>query len=238
VSTSVGQPLKRKEDPGFLTARERYVADLPLPGALHAAFVRSPHAHAAIRRIDAALARQAPGVAGVYAGADVNPALGEIPTIIGHDAFDEVHGPGRMPLAAGRARYVGEPVAVVVADTAYHAQDAADLVAVDYDPLPAVTDAEAALAPNAPRVHADLVSNLGVRWRREGRRGADPARGAGRRRGAAPQPAAPGRGDGGSTPAIANAVLDALAPLGVQDLDIPFTADTVWRAIHGARGRV
>ncbi|HEX2502134.1 MAG TPA: xanthine dehydrogenase family protein molybdopterin-binding subunit [Methylomirabilota bacterium] len=167
MHTSVGQSLKRKEDPGFLTARERYVADLLLPGALHAAFVRSPHAHATIRRIDTALARQAPGVSGVYTGADVNPALGEIPMIIGHDAFDEVHGPGRMPLAAGRARYVGEPVAVVVANTAYHAQDAADLVAVDYDPLPAVTDAEEALAPDAPRVHPDLASNLGVRWRRE-----------------------------------------------------------------------
>jgi carbon-monoxide dehydrogenase large subunit len=167
VSTAVGQPLKRKEDPGFLTARERYVADLPLAGALHAAVVRSPHAHAEIRRIDVAAARRAPGVAGVFTGADVNAALGEIPMIIGAEAFDEVHGPGRAPLAAGRARYVGEPVAVVVADTPYHAQDAADLVQVDYAPLPAVTDAEAALARGAPLVHADLASNLGVRWARE-----------------------------------------------------------------------
>jgi carbon-monoxide dehydrogenase large subunit len=167
VSPAVGQPLKRKEDPGFLTARERYVADLPLAGALHAAVVRSPHAHAEIRQIDVAAARRAPGVAGVFTGADVNAALGDIPMIIGAEAFDEVHGPGRAPLAAGRARYVGEPVAVVVADTPYHAQDAADLVQVDYAPLPAVTDAEAALAPGAPLVHADLASNLGVRWARE-----------------------------------------------------------------------
>ena len=164
---AVGQPLKRKEDPGFLTARERYVADLPLAGALHAAVVRSPHAHAEIRRIDVAAARRAPGVAGVFTGADVNAELGDIPMIIGPEAFDEVHGPGRAPLAAGRTRYVGEPVAVVVADTPYHAQDAAELVLVDYAPLPAVTDAEAALAPAAPLVHADLGSNLGVRWARE-----------------------------------------------------------------------
>ena len=167
MSTSVGQPLKRKEDPGFLTARERYVADLALPGALHMAVVRSPHAHAEIRRIEVALARRAPGVAGIFTGADVNADLGEIPMIIGPDAFDEVHGPGRMPLASGRTRYVGEPVAVVVADTAYHAQDAADVITVDYDPLPAVTDAEEALAPDAPRVHRELASNLGVRWTRE-----------------------------------------------------------------------
>ncbi|HEY7139687.1 MAG TPA: xanthine dehydrogenase family protein molybdopterin-binding subunit [Methylomirabilota bacterium] len=167
MSTVVGQPLKRKEDPGFLTARERYVADLPLAGALHVAFVRSLHAHAAIRGIDLDGARRAPGVAGVFTGADVNPELGEIPMIIGPDAFDEVHGPGRWPLATGRARYVGEPLAVVVADTAYHAEDAAELVTVDAEPLPALTDAEKALAPDAPRVHADLASNLGVRWTRE-----------------------------------------------------------------------
>jgi carbon-monoxide dehydrogenase large subunit len=165
--TAVGQSLKRKEDPGFLTARERYVADLPVAGALHAAVVRSPHAHAEIRRIDAAAARRAPGVAGVFTGGDVNAELGEIPMIIGAEAFDEVHGPGRWPLATGRARYVGEPVAIVVADTPYHAQDAAELVVVDYTPLPAVTEAEAALAPGAPLVHAELASNLGVRWARE-----------------------------------------------------------------------
>jgi carbon-monoxide dehydrogenase large subunit len=147
-SSIVGQPLKRKEDPGFLTARERYVADLPLTGALHAAFVRSPHGHAEIRRLDVALARQARGVAGVFTWAEVSAELGEIPMIIGPEAFDEVHGPGRTPLAAGRVRYVGE------------------LVGVDYAPLPAVTDASAALAPDAPRVHPDLPSNLGVRWSR------------------------------------------------------------------------
>jgi carbon-monoxide dehydrogenase large subunit len=163
----VGQPLTRREDPGFLTARERYVADVPLAGALHVAIVRSPHAHADLRRLDASAARRAPGVVAVYTAAELNPALGEIPMIIPPDAFDEVHGPGRWPLAAGRVRYVGEPVAAVVADTAYRAQDAADLVTVDYEPRPAVVEAEAALATDAPRLYPDLPSNLGVRWTRE-----------------------------------------------------------------------
>jgi carbon-monoxide dehydrogenase large subunit len=167
MSSVVGQPLTRKEDPGFLTARERYVADLPLAGALHLAVVRSPHAHAELRGIDAGAARRAPGVIGVYTPAELNPELGEIPMIIGAEAFDEVHGPGRWPLAEGRVRHVGEPVAVVVGDTPYHAQDAADRVDVDYGPLPAVTDAEAALLPDAPRLYPSLPSNLGVRWARE-----------------------------------------------------------------------
>jgi carbon-monoxide dehydrogenase large subunit len=167
MSTAVGQPLKRKEDLGFLLARERYVADVPLAGALHVALVRSPHAHAEVREIDVAAARRAPGVAGVFTAADLDDELGEIPMMIGADAFDEAHLRGRWPLARGRARYAGEAIAVVVADTPYRAQDAADLVAVDYAPLPAVTDAEAALAPDAPRLYPDLPSNLGVRWARQ-----------------------------------------------------------------------
>jgi carbon-monoxide dehydrogenase large subunit len=167
MSAVIGQPLKRKEDPGFLTARELYVADVPLRDSLHVAVVRSPHAHAEVAGIDVAHAARAPGVVAVFTGVEVNAELGEIPMMIPGEAFDEVHQKGRRPLADGRVRYVGEPVAVVVANTAYQAQDAADLVAVDYRPLPAVTEAEAALAPEAPRLYPDLPSNLGVRWSRE-----------------------------------------------------------------------
>jgi carbon-monoxide dehydrogenase large subunit len=166
MSPMVGQPIKRTEDPGFVTGRERYVADVPLAGALHAAVVRSPHAHAELRGVDVDAAARAPGVAAVVTGADLNAELGDIPMIIGADAFDEVHQRGRWPLASDRVRYVGEPVAVVVADTAYHAQDAAELVRVEYAPLPAVTDAAAALQPGAPLLYPDLPSNLGVRWAR------------------------------------------------------------------------
>ncbi len=162
----VGRSLKRTEDLGLLTGRDPYVADIPLRGALHLAVVRSPFAHAEIRRLAPDRARRAPGVAGVFTAADVNGALGEIPMVIGTDAFDEVHLKGRRALADGRVRYVGEPVAVVVAETAYAAQDAAELVDVEYAPLPAVTDPEAALSPGARRLYDDLDSNLGVRWAR------------------------------------------------------------------------
>jgi carbon-monoxide dehydrogenase large subunit len=165
-SRHFGQPLKRKEDPGLLTGREPYVADIRLPGALHLAVVRSPHAHAEIRRIAVEAARRAPGVAGVFTGAELNAELGEIAMMIPVEAFDECHLQLHRPAAEGRARYLGEPVAVVVADTAEGAQDAADLVEVDYAPLPALTDAEEALKPQSPRLYGHLKSNLGVRWAR------------------------------------------------------------------------
>jgi carbon-monoxide dehydrogenase large subunit len=166
TAVQVGQPLKRREDLGLLTGRDRYVADLPLPGALHLAVVRSPHAHAEIRRITTEAARRAPGVVGVFTGADLDAALGEIPMIIGPEAFDEVHQAARPVLAEDRVRCMGQPVAVVIAESAYAAQDAADLVDVEYAPLPAVTDAEAALQSQAPRLYPHLPSNLGVRWAR------------------------------------------------------------------------
>jgi carbon-monoxide dehydrogenase large subunit len=162
----VGQPLKRKEDLGFLLGREPYVADVPLAGALHVAMVRSPFAHAEIRQIRTDAARRAPGVRGVFSAADLNQTVGEIPMMIELEAFDTVHSKGRWVFAGDRTRYVGEPVAVVVADTAHAAHDAADLVDVEYRALPAVTDPEAALAPGAPRIYADLEGNLGVRWAR------------------------------------------------------------------------
>jgi len=166
ASSHVGRPLKRKEDPGLLTGREAYVADIHLPGALHVVVVRSPHAHAEIRRTGVEAARRAPGVAAVFTGAELNAELGEIAMMIPPEAFDECHLQLHKPAAEGRARYLGEPVAVVVAESAEAAQDAADLVDVDYAPLPALTDAEEALKPQSPRLYGHLKSNLGVRWAR------------------------------------------------------------------------
>ncbi len=166
ITAHVGRPLKRKEDPGLLTGREPYVADIRLPGALHVAVVRSPHAHAEIRRIAVEAARRAPGVAGVFTGAELNAELGEIAMMIPPEAFDECHLQLHRPAAEGRARYLGEPVAVVVAESAAAAEDAADLVEVDYAPLPAQIDAEQALKPQSPRLYDHLKSNLGVRWAR------------------------------------------------------------------------
>src|SRR5207253_1749563 len=134
-----GASVKRKEDPALLAGRGRFVDDIHLPGMLHAAFVRSAHAHARIRAIDATAARAAPGVHLVLAFDDLPKPLRQnaLPLFVPHPAITQL----RLPtaLAASEVRYVGEPVAVVVAESRYLAEDAAALVAVDYEPLPAVS---------------------------------------------------------------------------------------------------
>lgn len=165
----IGQPLRRTEDPRLLTGRGRYVDDIRLPGTLHVAFVRSPHAHARVVAVDTAAARARPGVVDVVTFADLGPAGQPIPFL--------AHPPEELrrqwnplfrvcplyPLANGRVRYVGDPVAAVVAADRYQAEDAAEAVAVTYDPLPAVVDAEAALAPDAPRLYPEWDSNVSLR---------------------------------------------------------------------------
>jgi 2-furoyl-CoA dehydrogenase large subunit len=148
----VGQPLKRIEDPRLLTGRGVFVADLPLKEPYAAAIVRSPHAHARIRSIDASAALGAPGVAGVITGADV--LAHTRPFAVGVEA------PVRYYcLATDKARFVGEPVAVVVARDRYLAEDALELIQVEYEPLTAVVDPEAALAADAPILHDEVGSN-------------------------------------------------------------------------------
>ncbi len=163
---AVGQSLKRREDLPLLTGQDRYVADIDLPDALHLAIARSPHAHAEIRRVDTDAARRMPGVVAVFTGRDLNPHLGTIGTIIPAEEFDEVKVQEHEALAAGRARYVGEPVAAILADTPYRAADALDALVVEYEPLPAVVTAEAALAPGAPLVYDHLGTNVALRWSR------------------------------------------------------------------------
>ncbi|MBI4587667.1 MAG: xanthine dehydrogenase family protein molybdopterin-binding subunit [Candidatus Rokubacteria bacterium] len=162
----VGAPVPRREDPRLITGQDAYVADVELPNALHLAVARSPFAHAEIRRIDAVAARGLPGVVAVLTGADLNPHLGTIDMIIPVEEFDQVNVQGRQALAQERVRYVGEPVAVVVADTPWVAVDGLGALAIEYAPLPAVTDAEAALAPGAPLVYPHLATNVAVRWSR------------------------------------------------------------------------
>ncbi|MDR7420949.1 MAG: xanthine dehydrogenase family protein molybdopterin-binding subunit [Armatimonadota bacterium] len=152
----IGASLRRKEDPRLLAGRGRYVDDLALPGMLHAVLVRSPHAHAVVRRVDLAAARTAPGVALVASATD----LGEVePIPVRLGAKPSLAPFLQRPLARDRVRYVGEPVALVVADSRYRAEDAAELVAVDYAPLPALLDAEAALAEGAPVLHQAAGTN-------------------------------------------------------------------------------
>ncbi len=161
----VGQPLRRREDGRFLTGRGRYIADIPAPGALHLHMVRSPHAHARLRWIGTAAARAAPGVAGVFTAADL-AGLGPIPCTAAVATDGPMHVPARHALAGSRVRHVGEPVAFALADTPYRAQDAAELVDVEYDPLPAVVDAEAALLPGAPLLWEEAPGNLAFRFRK------------------------------------------------------------------------
>ena len=160
----VGQRMKRKEDPRLIQGLARYVDDLALPGQLYAAFLRSPYAHARLQRIDRSAAERAPGVVAVLVGEDVRGVLGMIPTA---SALPELKVPPHPPLAIEEVNHVGEPVAVVVADDRYRARDAVDLIEVDYEPLPAVTDPEKALEKNSPRVHAQFKDNQACLWKVE-----------------------------------------------------------------------
>src|SRR5216683_3141882 len=151
---------RRTEDYALITGRAHYVDDLRpptgRPPALHLAVVRSPYAHATIKRINLDAARALPGVAAAFAGAEL---VSGMPTF---DSFPVagLKNPERRPLAVGRARYVGDPVAVVLAENRYLAEDARDQVEVDYEPLPAVVDPEAAAAPGAPLLYDEPGSNV------------------------------------------------------------------------------
>jgi aerobic carbon-monoxide dehydrogenase large subunit len=158
----VGRPVKRREDPKLVQGRDAYVNDVHLEGALSLAFARSPHAHAVIRRIDTSAAKKIPGVVAVLTGADINAEVGVIHTPIGPEMFASMNRQGYTMLAEGRVRHVGEPVVVVAAETAQAAVDGAEAVLVDYEPLPVVVDAEAALAKGAPLLYPDSGSNLAV----------------------------------------------------------------------------
>lgn len=156
----IGQPLPRKEDPRLLTGRGRFVADIEPPGTVHMAVVRSPHAHARIRTLDLSGVRAHPGVICAKAARDFTPPLGRLPPIVSHPAMRHA-----MPyvLAEDVVRYVGEPVAVVVASNRYVAEDALELVKVSYDLLPVVKDAEAALGQGAPQLHPEAPGNVMAR---------------------------------------------------------------------------
>ena len=158
-SKGIGQAVHRKEDKKLLTGKGRYVDDLKLPGMQHMAVVRSTHAHADITGIDTSKAKAMPGVTAVLTGDDLEFAAG-VPCA-SNPTGDMVH-PVRPPLAKGRVRHAGEPVAVVIAADRYTAADAAALVEVSYNPLPAVITPEAALADGAPKIHAELDSNVAL----------------------------------------------------------------------------
>src|SRR2546422_4434008 len=151
----VGAPLKRLDDPRLLTGRGRYVDDITLPRMVHVAFVRSPHAHATITRVDVDTAATSPDVVGVLTGADAARLCKPYRGILQHYRGMKT-GP-MLPLAVERVRCVGEPVVAIAAETAAAAHDAAARVRVDYAPLPAVLDPDAV---TAPLIHPELGDNL------------------------------------------------------------------------------
>ncbi len=156
----IGARVPRLEDRPLLIGQGRFVDDIALPGLLHAAFVRSPHPHAVIRRVDATEARALPGVHAVLTLDDLAPVLAQRRMLRHSNSGTPLDRLWSFALADGEVSYVGEAVAIVVAQDRYVAEDAATLVAVDYDVLPAVSDCRKAVAAGAPAVRRELNSNV------------------------------------------------------------------------------
>jgi aerobic carbon-monoxide dehydrogenase large subunit len=163
-----GSGIKRREDPRLITGQAKYTDDFVLPGMAHLAVVRSPYAHARIKKIDTAKAKGLPGVLGVFTGQQMKDAgFGGIPCawVVPNS---ETKTPPYAPIAIDTVRYAGNAVAVVVADDRYRARDAADAVGVDYEPLPVVVDAYKATQKGAPQLHADAPNNVCFHWQVSG----------------------------------------------------------------------
>jgi carbon-monoxide dehydrogenase large subunit len=157
-ATGIGARIPRRELKRLLSGHGRYIDDIKLPRMLHACFVRSPHPHAKVVSIDVAPAKDAPGVAAVFTAADINPKCEPLVGVA-------LHRPGHRSapqhlLVAERAVWQGQPVAIVVAESRAEAEDAAELVAIEWQPLPAVGDQLQAIAPGAPVIHAELGDNV------------------------------------------------------------------------------
>ena len=164
-----GSGIRRREDPRLITGSATYTHDIVLPGMVHAAMLRSSHAHARITRIDTEKAKTAPGVVAIYTGADIEGALQPVPCawLLPDSQLKIAPYPC---IAKDTVRYTGDIVAVVVAETPYQAYDALDLIEVDYEPLPTVTDPEKAAGADAPQLHAkdingdDISGNQAFHW--------------------------------------------------------------------------
>ena len=167
IENGIGASVRRKEDNRFLIGKGKYTDDINIAGQTHACFVRSPHAHAAIKSIDTIAAENAPGVVAVLTGEDL-AADGIGPLICGVTVTSDDGQPHRAPLhpalAQGKVHYVGDHVAVVIAETLVQARDAAELVDVDYEVLPAVTDTATAADEGQPQVHEVAPNNVCFNW--------------------------------------------------------------------------
>jgi carbon-monoxide dehydrogenase large subunit len=157
----VGARVKRREDPRLVCGLAHYVDDISLPGTLHAAILRSPYAHARIKAIQTEAALRHPGVVAVVTGSDIRDQVGLVPVASENPSLRI---PKHYVLAVEKVCFLGEGVAAVVAEDRYAARDALELIQVDYEPLPVVSDAEKALAPGAVVIHSEWPDNVAFRW--------------------------------------------------------------------------
>ena len=168
--------VRRLEDARFLTGRGQYVDDMALPGQVYAYVLRSPHAHAIIERIELDAARESPGVHGVFTEADLRAdGIGPLPCMAQINSLEPLIVPPRYALARERVRHVGDPVALVIAESRDAAMEAAELIEVEYRPLPSVIDGAAALAEGAPRLWEVAPGNLSYRFQKGDRAATDAA---------------------------------------------------------------
>jgi carbon-monoxide dehydrogenase large subunit len=167
VTALFGARVKRREDPRLITGAGLYADDVQLPRMAYVSVVRSPYAHARIRSLDVSKAKSLPGVLAVYTGRDLMNRLGPVPCAW-QIPEAELKVPRYYALALDKVRFVGDPVAVVVAESKYLARDAAELVEVEYEPLPCVVNPEEAVKPGAPQLYDEVPKNLAFRWRLKG----------------------------------------------------------------------
>ena len=159
----VGRRVKRNEDPRLLTGQALFVDDVEIPGMLYAAFYRSDYAHATLKSVDVSAALEVPGVIVAYSAADMGDDWATAPPLVSPPPTVEdvlFHSRTHVPLVKDKVRHVGEPIAIVIAESRYIAEDALDRIVVDLEPLKVVSDIERALEPGSPLVHDDLDSNL------------------------------------------------------------------------------
>ena len=167
VTSVFGSSVKRREDPRLITGTGQYTEDIAIQKLCYAVFLRSPYAHARIKKISVEKAKSQPGVIAVFTGKDMESKLASIPCawpVTGGDVKTTKY----FPIAVDKVRYVGDPVAVVVAEDSYQAADALDHIEVSYEPLPAIVDSEKAIQAGAPILYDDIPNNIALHWKAAG----------------------------------------------------------------------